>query len=66
MPIFTEHSNTHFFQIEKFNHVTQKSEGRKSFKTKKEANEWLKQNTEKRGYDYFSLTDRSIEFIPCY
>ena len=66
MTNFNDKPNRNFFQIEKFNHLTKKAEGRKSFETKRKANKWLKDNAEKRGYDYFAKDDRSIEFNPCY
>jgi hypothetical protein len=49
------------YPIEIFNHITKAVE-KVSFESKKEAIKFLKTNCEKRGYDYFSKTDRSIEF----
>ena len=66
MTNFNDEATRDFFQIEKFNHVSKKYEGRKSFITKKEARKWLKENARKAGYSFFSLTDWSIEFNPCF
>ena len=37
-----------------------------SFNTKKEANSFVLKNTVKRGRDYFSKTDLSVEFHKLY
>ena len=54
------------FSFEIYNHYTEKTLDRISFPSKRVANKWLKNNLknniEKRGYCFFSKTDRSIEF----
>lgn len=37
-----------------------------NFLTKKEANAFIKNNCEKRGYDYFSKENRSLEYSKLY
>lgn len=54
------------YQIEIYNHETKTAIERLSFETKKEANNFLKSNCEKRGYDYFSKEDRSLEYSKLY
>ena len=50
------------FKIRIFDHVTHYTFNTLSFETKRQANNFLKKHTDKRGYDYFSKEDRSIEY----
>lgn len=46
--------------------ATEKELNKVTFETKRQANKFIKDNTEKRGYDFYSKTDRSIEFRKLY
>lgn len=50
------------FSIEIYNNETLTTENTLTFETKRKANKFLKDNTEKRGYDFYSKENRSIEY----
>lgn len=50
------------YKLRIFDFVTNHTLTTLSFPTKREANKFLKDNTDKRGYDYFHKEDRSIEY----
>ena len=50
------------YKVEIYNHETKKTIETLDFETKKEANKFIKYNAEKRGCDFFSKNDRSIEY----
>lgn len=54
------------YTIEIYNHETETTEKRVSFETKREANNFVLKNCEKRGYDYFSKENRSLEYMKLY
>ena len=54
------------YAIEIYNHENKTTVKRIEFATKKEANKFVKENTEKRGYDWFSKTNRSLEYNKLY
>lgn len=49
------------FTIEIFNHELNMRIERKEFDSKRDANKFVKDNCEKRGYNFFCKTDRSLE-----
>lgn len=50
------------YSIEIYNNENLETEKTLFFETKRKANNFLKNNTEKRGYDFYSKEDRSIEY----
>ena len=54
------------YNVEIYNHETKKTIETFGFETRKEANKFIKDNAEKRGYDFFSKNDRSIEYNKLY
>ena len=50
------------FSIKIYNNETSTTENVLTFKTKRKANKFLKANTEKRGYDFYSKENRSLEY----
>lgn len=50
------------FSIKIYNNETKNLENTLGFETKRKANKFLKDNTEKRGYDFFSKENRSLEY----
>ena len=53
------------YTIEIHNHVTKK-ETIKQFATKKEANLYVSEKCEKRGYSWFDRSNRSLEYRKLY
>jgi hypothetical protein len=50
------------YKLRIFNHVTENTVNVLTFETKRQSNKFLKDNTEKRGFDFFSKEDRSLEY----
>lgn len=50
------------FLIKIYNNETKNTEKTLTFETKIKANKFLKENTDKRGYDFFSKENRSLEY----
>lgn len=50
------------YQIKVYHHELSKDLNRLSFPDKRQANKWLKDNTDKRGYNFFDKEDRSVEY----
>ena len=50
------------YAIVVYNHQTKINEERLEFSTKREANKFCNNNCEKRGYDFFSKNNRSLEY----
>lgn len=50
------------YAINIYDNETKRDIKRLEFETKRKANQFLKENCEKRGYDFFSKTNRSLEY----
>jgi hypothetical protein len=50
------------YSITIFDNLTSENQKTIIFDTKRKANKFLKDNTEKRGYDFFSKDNRSVEY----